>query len=117
MLYSNVSLFVFGISKLQQTYLNVSNNMITESLCCNSEIGVHSLPMAKECIVVNGINLLEKDRDFDAWLEVGFRAVVELRVGKLVVDFLPRHLVDVVLGGSNWILETERSAVVLEEGF
>ena len=48
--------------------------------------------MAKEGIVVDGINLFEKYGYFDAWLEIRLRVIAELSIGKLMVNFLPRHI-------------------------
>lgn len=48
--------------------------------------------MAEKRLMVDGIDLFEKHGDFDAGLVVGLRAVVELWMGELVVNLLPRHL-------------------------
>jgi hypothetical protein len=52
--------------------------MVFEGLSGGSQISMDCLPMAKKGIVVDGINLIEKDGDFDAWLIIRLGGVVEL---------------------------------------
>jgi hypothetical protein len=45
----------------ESSYLCISNDVISESLRSHSQVGVDSLPMTEESIVINRINLLEED--------------------------------------------------------
>ena len=49
---------------------------------------MHSPPVAKEGLVVDTVEFLEKHRDFYARLEIGLGIVAELGVGEGVVDFV-----------------------------
>jgi hypothetical protein len=65
--------------------------MIAEGFGSDREISVDGLPMAEEGIVINRFNLPEEHGDLDTLLEVGLRAVIELRMGELMINLVPGH--------------------------
>ena len=53
---------------------------------------MYRAPVSEKGIVVDGVNLLEEYRHFDALLVVGLGVVVELCGVEVVIDLLPSHV-------------------------
>ena len=60
-------------------------------MCRDGKIRMDGPPMAKEGLIVDVIEFLEKDRDFYAGLEIWLRIIAELRMGEGMLDFVERH--------------------------